>query len=200
MVFFRLVFLTFIGPFYFVFIELTQKVMEICAFFGLLIGKETHRDIKIFFLALIKRVFGLNEEQCEGLIIQRGIVQLCFESLPMIIMQILIRLGVLDLGDLFVKDSSSNALFFSLVTTILSVFFVIFNIQIESRAFDEDWLEYTLNCFKARQQWIPFIHQIQKQKLKQAVNYSELRCAYPAITGKSGAYKMFQFKFSDVSL
>ena len=69
----------------------------------------------------------------------------------MIIMQILIRVGVLDLGDLFLKDNSSNALFFSLVTTLLSVFFVIFNIQIESRAFDKDWLEYTLNCFKARQ-------------------------------------------------
>ena len=100
---------------------------------------------------MIKRVFGLNEEQCEGLLIQRGIVQLCFESLPMIILQILIRLGVLDLGILFKDEDSSNALFLSLLTTLLSVFFVLFNILIESKAFDEDMLEYTLNCFKARQ-------------------------------------------------
>lgn len=77
------------------------------------------------------------------------------------------------------------------MTTILSVLFVLFNIMIESRAFDEDILEYTLNCFKARQQWIPFIHQIQKQELKQAVNYGELLCSFPVLTGKSGAYKLF---------
>lgn len=101
MVFFRLVFLTFIGPFYFLLIELTQKAMEICAFFGLLIGRNGYKHIKVCFLAIIKKVFGLNEEQSEGLLIQRSIVQLCFESLPMVIIQILIRLEILDLGELF---------------------------------------------------------------------------------------------------
>lgn len=158
MVFMRLIFLTFVGPFYFLLIEFMQKVMEISAFFGLLHSRNGYKQVKVFFLAIIKKVFGLNEEQCEGLIIQRSIVQLCFESLPMIIVQILIRLGVLDLGVLFEKKGSSNALFLSLLTTVLSVLLVLFNITIESKAFDEDVIEYSLNCFKARQQWIPFIH------------------------------------------
>lgn len=76
----------------------------------------------------------------------------------MIILQILIRYKILDLGNLFEDEGSANALFLSLLTTCLSVFFVLFNVRIESKAFDEDLLEYTLNCFKARQQWIPFIH------------------------------------------
>ena len=76
----------------------------------------------------------------------------------MIIIQLLIRFEVLDLGELFKQKDSANALFLSFMTTIASVIFVLFNIVIESRAFDEDILEYTLNCFKARQQWIPFIH------------------------------------------
>lgn len=32
------------------------------------------------------------------------------------------------------------------------------------------------------------------------MNYGELLCSYPVLTGKSGAYKLFQFKFSDISL
>lgn len=68
----------------------------------------------------------------------------------MIILQILIRYKVLDLGKTFDNKESSNALFFSLMTTILSVIFVLLNVRIESKAFDEDLLEYTLNCFKAR--------------------------------------------------
>ena len=200
MVLFRLLFLTFIGPFYFVFIELTHKIMAICSFFGLLCGKSGYQNVKNFFLRVIKRIFGLHQEQCEGLETQRGIVQLCFESIPMIILQILIRYGILDLGSLFENEDSANALFLSLLTTCLSVLFVLFNVRIESKAFDEDLLEYTLNCFKARQQWIPFIHQIRQQELKQAINYSELYCEYPLLTGKSGAYKLFLFRFTDISL
>ena len=60
MVFFRLMFLTFIGPFYFIFIEILNKLMNICAFFGLLCGKEGHLNIKNVFLGLIKSVFGLH--------------------------------------------------------------------------------------------------------------------------------------------
>ena len=68
----------------------------------------------------------------------------------MIILQILIRYRILDLGTLFENEGSVNALFISLITTTLSVFFVLFNIGVESKAFDEDLLEYTLNCLKAR--------------------------------------------------
>lgn len=67
---------------------------------------------------------------------------------------------------MFENSGSQRALFLSLITTMLSVMFVLFNVRIESKAFDEDLLEYTLNSFKARQQWIPFIHQIRKQQLK----------------------------------
>ena len=62
MVFFRLMFLSFIGPFYFVFIEILNKMMNIFAFFGLLCGKEGHMNIKNVFLGIIKRVFGLHQE------------------------------------------------------------------------------------------------------------------------------------------
>ena len=60
--FFRLLFLTFVGPFYFIVIEFIHKIMDLCSFFGLLCGKNGHRDVKLFFLARIKGMFGLNEE------------------------------------------------------------------------------------------------------------------------------------------
>lgn len=60
MIFFRLLFLSFIGPFYFVLIEITHKIMNIFSFLGLLCGKKGYQGIKNFFLGLIKRIFGLH--------------------------------------------------------------------------------------------------------------------------------------------
>lgn len=60
MVLFRLLFLTFIGPFYFVFIEITHKLMAIFSLFGLLFGQNGFQTVKNFFLRMIKRVFGLH--------------------------------------------------------------------------------------------------------------------------------------------
>ena len=42
--------------------------------------------------------------------------------------------------------------------------------------------------------------QIERRELKQAVDYGDVRCAYPVITGQTAVYKVFKFQFSDTSL
>lgn len=70
----------------------------------------------------------------------------------------------------------------------------------ESKALTEPFLEYLLNSFKARQGWIPFMLQIEARELKQAVDFGEVKCSYPLVTGPTCIYKVFKFMFSDTSL
>lgn len=66
-------------------------------------------------------------------------------------------------------------------------------IYTESRALTEPFLEYVLNSFKARQGWIPFMLQIERKELKQAVDFGEVKCSYPLVTGPTCVYKTFKF-------
>ena len=70
----------------------------------------------------------------------------------MIIVQILIREKVLDLGTLFEVDNTKKLLLlYSLIASILNVVFALTTILIASKEFDEGPLDYILNSFKARQ-------------------------------------------------
>ena len=161
----KIIFLSFLGPFYFVGVELVSKLMAVCSSFGMLTcGKNGYLWVRIQFLKFIDFVFNLNEEQIDGLNKQRGVVQLLFESLPMSILQLLIRYEIIDCKELVQK--SSFTLFISLVTCFINIFVISFMIYTESKALTEPFLEYLLNSFKARQGWIPFLIQIENKVLK----------------------------------
>ena len=75
--------------------------MAVCSSFGMLTcGKNGYLWVRIKFLKFIDFVFNLNEEQIDGLNKQRGVVQLLFESLPMSILQLLIRYEIIDCKEL----------------------------------------------------------------------------------------------------
>lgn len=116
----------------------------------------------------------------------------------MTVLQILIRYEVLDCSGLVAE--SGSILMISLALCLLNACVTLFMISVESKALQEPYLEFILNSFKARQGWIPFMHQIEKKELKQAVEYGCVRCSYPTITDLTGLYKTFQFQFSDTSL
>lgn len=73
---------------------------------------------------------------------------LLFESLPMAVLQLLIRQKYVPCEDL-VKESSMT-LTISLITCLINVFVNTFMIYTEARALTEPFLEYILNSFKAR--------------------------------------------------
>lgn len=75
--------------------------MAVCATLGMILrGKSGYQWVRVRFLRLIDYLFNLNEEQIDGLNKQRGVVQLLFESLPMVILQILIRYEFVPCHDL----------------------------------------------------------------------------------------------------
>lgn len=116
----------------------------------------------------------------------------------MTVLQLLIRNGYLDCEKL-VRESGA-ILLIALVLALVNGVVTLFMISVESKALQEPKLEYNLNSFKARQGWIPFMHQIEKKELKQAVEYGCVRCSYPVLTDLTGLYKTFKFQFSDTSL
>lgn len=59
----KIVFLSFLGPLYFVGVELVSKTMAVCASLGMLTcGRKGYLAARIRFLRLIDFVFSLNEE------------------------------------------------------------------------------------------------------------------------------------------
>jgi hypothetical protein len=148
-VFLKLIFLTFIGPFYFIFIELASKLMAVCTSLAMIIGgKRGYLVIRMKFLGFIESFFALTEEQIDGLNKQRGVIQLLFESLPMGILQLLIRYEILQCQEL--AKESAQILLIALVLTLINAFVTLFMISVESKALQEPKLEFNLNSFKAR--------------------------------------------------
>ena len=41
---------------------------------------------------------------------------------------------------------------------------------------------------------------IEKKEMKLAMDFSNIKCQYPLVTGPTGVYKTFKFHFSDTSL
>jgi len=67
-VFLKLIFLTFIGPFYFIFIEIASKLMAVCTSLAMILaGKRGYLVIRMKFLGFIESMFALTEEQIDGL-------------------------------------------------------------------------------------------------------------------------------------
>lgn len=130
-VFMKLIFLTFLGPFYFIFIELTSKFMAVCTSLAMILaGKRGYLVIRMKFLGFIETFFHLTEEQIDGLNKQRGCIQLFFESIPMTILQLLIRYEYLYCPGLHGHGILEVALFLALV----NAFVTIFMISVESKA------------------------------------------------------------------
>ena len=82
----KVIFLTFLGPFYIMSVELLSTVMAITQMIGLItVGYDGYDLIKNRFMFIFENVLQLNEERAEGLRNQRSIAQLFFENMPMVI-------------------------------------------------------------------------------------------------------------------
>lgn len=67
-VFNKIIFLSFLGPIYFVGVEIISKIMAVFATLGMILrGKTGYQWVRVRFLRLIDYMFSLNEEQIDGL-------------------------------------------------------------------------------------------------------------------------------------
>jgi hypothetical protein len=82
----KIMFLTFLGPFYIMLIELLSTLMAVSQLYVMLvIGFKGFDEVKKNFMYIFENVLNLDEERAEGLKQQRVIAQLFFENVPMII-------------------------------------------------------------------------------------------------------------------
>lgn len=96
-IFFKIIFLSFMGPIYIMGIEMFSTFMAISQMYALLaIGYQGFDLMKDRFMYIFENILKLDEERAEGLKQQRTIAQLFFENIPMLIIQTLIQFNVLQ--------------------------------------------------------------------------------------------------------
>lgn len=99
-----------------------------------------------------------------------------------------------------IKEDSQWTLLFSFCTSLFEIVFTFIDIYLESIALEEPIFTYCLNCFQAKQGWIPFMYQMKNNKIRQFIDFSDIKCTLPGITGKTAIYKVIRYKFSNISL
>ena len=82
-----------------------------------------------------------------------------FETIPQGVLQACIAFDIWTVGD---ADISKDDVYWSIATAIINSMVQIIKLKLESRACDEKFLTYSLECLMARIGWIPFQKQITK--------------------------------------
>ena len=140
---------------------------------------------------MIELLTGLHKLQLKYIVDQRKMSQLFFESIPMLIMQILILLNVIPCIE--IVKSSMTAILVSLVTAIVSIIMNFTRLSLQSRAFREPFSLYALTTLNAKQNWIPFLWQVEKMQIDRSINYGLLEIPIPGVTCKIGTFQKLNF-------
>ena len=89
---------------------------------------------------------------------------------------------------------------FSLFTTSLSVIASLIQNKLESMQLEETFHGHWLNSIKGGFGWIPFESKLQTRKqLNQSLDYDNIKCVIPGITGKTASYQKYEYTFNDAS-
>ena len=80
----------------------------------------------------------------------------------MMLLNVLILSGILKVPDINLSQSNLDdiALLWSLVTTLFSISWTLYNLFNESDLLEENRFEYLLVCLKAKHGWIPFARKL----------------------------------------
>ena len=147
---YKVIYLSFIGPVIFAMVQVINFVKAVLlAPFALINCSGFYDWVEEKVNIQYEKWFGLSVNLAPGRKVQMSIMQLCFESVPMLIVQALIFFKVIHCPEL-IQGSNSNSLYISMGTTVISIISTMISIKIESQAFDEQFLMYTLQCMKAR--------------------------------------------------
>jgi len=88
----------------------------------------------------------------------------------------------------------------SIGTTALSITFTIVNAYFEAESLNENFHNHWMTSIQGGFGWIPFQDQLMsKSNLFHSIDYENIKCYIPGITGKSADFKKFEFEFADSS-
>lgn len=84
----KLLFLTFLGPIQLIAVEILVIFMTVAQLIGIVLVPKNMRGyyvVQTYFMPVFAQGFGLYEDEVEGIMKQRAIVQLFFEDLPVMV-------------------------------------------------------------------------------------------------------------------
>ena len=146
--------------------------------------------VKSFSRSFIK----LDDFADQGLQNLHGQAVLFYEDLPMVIVQVCIISGAIDMGE--IMDASPSVVYFGLSTTVLSIFVAFLIWYIESRAIDATMTQLSFENMTARVSWIPFQKSLVKCEKTLNINYGMIDAPLPYASERLGIYKRVLFQFN----
>ena len=77
-------------------------------------------------------------------------------------------------------------MYVAFVTTVSHLALTLLSVYNQSQALEENFLLYTLNCLKARHNWIPFISRFRNNELTRNIDYAAIEIPCAGITALTG--------------
>ena len=86
------------------------------------------------------------------------------------------------------------------MSTIASIAAIVVNTYFEAQSLGESFHQHWMTSIQGGFGWIPFQeYLVKKSNLFHSIDYENIKCYIPGITGKSADFKKFQFEFADSS-
>jgi hypothetical protein len=88
----------------------------------------------------------------------------------------------------------------SCISTCMSILATVFLTYHEAHQLDEDFHQHWMTSIQGGFGWIPFQKQLTTySNVVQNIDYKDIKCYIPGVSGKSADYKKFEFEFTDSS-
>ena len=145
-----------IGVFYYLFLDLIDIVFVYYKLFIFLFRGKSENDIKLLE-EMVSNQLGMTRMDYEGIKRQRATATLMFKTIPQATIQLLLLWNVFEHDDsLEPANVQPLDVYLSITTAILNSIFQVLRLRLESRACNETFNQYCLECLLARISWIPF--------------------------------------------
>lgn len=197
--FFLYLYFTFVAPLYFLFLNLFDLLIQTIQALIIIFV-----PIKWGYFKIVKKTSGLIQKlgfetnDYEGILNQKGIVQLMFQDTTVLLFDSLLIAGAITAPG--VIEESWNTLIISYCLTIFNLFKQMIILKITSQYFNEDFLRFALFSMKAKIGWIPFLHKIKNDELTNIIDFHQIKCPVPLFSQMIGYYIDFKYNFSDITI
>eukprot|EP01084_Bolivina_argentea_P276963 472691_1 len=149
------------GILYFILLDVVDVLLEVYKWFGYgCIGKiKTPKEL-IYIESSVAEYFGMSRMDWISFKKQKLIAQLFYETVPQVILQILLYFSIIEGKTL--SGVTNRALIISICSAVFNCVMQMFRLIWESQAVQESFIQYALNSLTARYAWVPYKHKIEQ--------------------------------------
>eukprot|EP01084_Bolivina_argentea_P080713 146175_1 len=149
------------GILYFILIDIIDALIELYKWFafGCLNKIKSEQDLAKIE-SNVSNYFGMSRMDWISFKKQKLMAQLFFETIPQVTLQILLFTRMIK--GISVTTITDRDLIFSISTAIFNSLVQLFRLKLESKAAQETFVQYALNCISCRFGWVPFAHKLQR--------------------------------------